>query len=359
MKPISDQPHRRIEQLDGVRALAIGLVLAVHVGLFSSGWVGVLIFFVLSGFLITGILRRTRSDYAFWAPFYIRRATRILPPLVLTIIGATLCFHIGWNLIAYYVFFLANVGETLHRGESGPLGVLWSLAIEEHFYLLWPFAVRYLQRQHLIQLAVFILIGEPILRGFATPLFHSFWPIYFLTPFQLDGLAIGSLLSLLIEDDKIAACIGKWSGRSTLACLAAGGLLCLQPNFARSANSVLFNSIGYSLIVLTAASFIAYLLLVPDKLLLKLFANRWMVFIGVVSYGIYLFHPLTLYVFEASAQRLGFKHLRVFAPPAILLSILLSWLSFKFYEKPIIEYGRSRARAGSISTSRKVSEVES
>ncbi len=72
----------RVPQLDGLRAIAILLVIAHHSGLVSIGWVGVNLFFALSGFLITGILRRSREEDFFWGPFYLKRATRILPPLL-------------------------------------------------------------------------------------------------------------------------------------------------------------------------------------------------------------------------------------------------------------------------------------
>jgi peptidoglycan/LPS O-acetylase OafA/YrhL len=209
-------PFTRITQLDGIRGIAIILVFAAHSISFESGWIGVDIFFVLSGYLITGILRRDRNnERGFWAGFYIKRATRILPPLALCFAGTALLFTIDWHrLWYYYVFFAANIGETLYRGQSETLGVLWSLAVEEHFYLLWPLAVRFLTRKHLIWVLTAIVTGEPIFRAASTPWMTSFWPIYFLTPFRLDGLAAGSLLAIMLERDRTRKWIALQSRRS-------------------------------------------------------------------------------------------------------------------------------------------------
>ena len=245
---VDQQSSTRIGRLDGIRAVAIILVFLIHVDIGRFGWEGVPLFFVLSGFLITTILRRSRTDQSFWAPFYIKRATRILPPLAIAFLAA---FLFSRSRLAsggrLRVVFAANFAEVVHRNATGTLTVLWSLAVEEQFYLFWPFAIRYLNRTRLIQLLVAVLVAEPILRGIASPMFTTIWPIFFLTPFQLDGLAGGSLLALLVENESSAEILKQWSGRVFGLIALVFALLSLIHGFNRDANTVLFNSLGYSL----------------------------------------------------------------------------------------------------------------
>ncbi|HEY6413237.1 MAG TPA: acyltransferase [Edaphobacter sp.] len=334
----------RIERLDGVRTIAIALVIAIHFGFFSLGWAGVQLFFVLSGLLITGILRRARRDQSYWRPFYIKRATRILPPMLIAVISAAALFLIPWRKIGlYYIFFAANFGEALYRGESKTLGVMWSLAVEEQFYFLWPFAVRFLNRRQLIRLLIAILIVEPILRALATPHFSTFWSIFFLTPFQVDGLAAGCLLSLILESETATEWLQVWCARLLFTSLFAFFICSLLPRFHREANSVLFNSLGYSLIVAISASFIAYILLRSSNLASKTLASSGIVFVGTISYGIYLFHPLILELMGRLLQSVGFYHQRTMAPLTIGVTVAVSWVSYRYYEQPMIRWGRRRA----------------
>ena len=336
--------HGRIDRLDGIRAVAIAMVVSAHLGLWANGWMGVPLFFVLSGLLITRILRRDRAAASFWKPFYIKRATRILPPLVLALIIAALFFSIPWRKLGlYYLFFAANVGEVLHRGESKGLGVMWSLAVEEQYYLLWPFAIRFLSRRHLIQLLIGLLIFEPILRAAFTPVFPTMWPIYFLTPFQLDGLAAGSLLAILLEDAAITERLRVWSGKIALLILVLFLAFDRIPTFNVDANSIVFNSLGYSMVSLAAASLILYVLLQPQAIISKTLSIPFLVFLGTISYGIYLFHVLGIDLVVQIGSRLGIFHFHRLAGAAVPLVVAFSWLSFKFYEEPIMNWGRRRA----------------
>jgi peptidoglycan/LPS O-acetylase OafA/YrhL len=342
--PVAVARGTRIERLDGVRTIAIALVVAHHFGFFTLGWTGVQLFFVLSGMLITGILRRARNDRSYWRPFYIKRATRILPPVLVAILSAAVLSSISWRKIGlYYLFFAANFAEAFYRGESKTLGVMWSLAVEEQFYFLWPFAVRFLNRRQLIRLLIGILTVEPILRALATPRFPTFWPIYFLTPFQLDGLAAGCLLSLALESETATEWLRLQCTTLLYSSLLAFWVCSLLPRFHRQANSVLFNSLGYSLIVVIAAFFIAFILLRPDNPAAKTLSSSGIVFIGTISYGIYLFHPL---IWELSGKLLmsvGFYHQRTMAPVTIAVTLAVSWLSYRLYEQPIIRWGRDKA----------------
>jgi len=334
----------RIDRLDGIRALAIILVFLIHINIGRFGWQGVSLFFVLSGFLITSILRRSRTNYSFWRPFYIKRATRILPPLLIAFLVAFLFSTIAWRQVGLYeLFFLANFAAWIHPQGTGSLTVLWSLAVEEQFYLFWPFAVRYLDRRRLIQLSTGVLIAEPILRAIVSPFCQTSWPIYYLTPFQLDGLAAGSLLAVLVEDATTAETLTKWSGK-VFALIAATFLaLSLTRGFHRDANTVLFNSLGYWLVYLGAAFLIAYVLLRPSTPISRILEWKPAVFLGSISYGFYLFHPVGITLMEKLGVSLKFVHYRTLSPLAFVGVAAFSWLSFRYYEKLFIAWGKKVA----------------
>ena len=337
----------RIGRLDGIRTIAVLAVFAFHTGFLNDGWIGVHLFFVLSGFLITGILRRARTEPHFWGPFYIKRAARILPPLVIIFVAAAVMYNVmPWHKVGLLdLFFLGNVSQTLYPRKDANLGVLWSLAVEEHFYLLWPFAIRFLDRRRIMQILVAILILEPILRAAATPFVSSYIPIYNLTPFQLDGLAAGSLLALLFENKSNLQPLKKWSGWSALISLLLLQGLYRLPFFHDESNSFAFNSLGYTLVVFLSASFVTYVLVRPDAWIVRQVARPSVVFVGTISYGMYLFNPIPLSLAIRFVHRHGIHHDKAAVPFALALTILMAWLSFRFYETPIIKWGRQKAKA--------------
>jgi peptidoglycan/LPS O-acetylase OafA/YrhL len=342
----------RIGRLDGLRAVAIVLVFLLHEGIGRFGWEGVPLFFALSGFLITTILRRSRAEESFWGPFYIKRATRILPPLVIAFVAAFLFTQVAWRKVGLYeLLFAANIAEVIHPRQSGSLSVLWSLAVEEQFYLLWPFAIRYLDRKRLMQVLVIVLIAGPVLRGIMTPRFSSIWPIFYLTPFQLDGLAGGSLLALIVESDSATKVLRKWAGALCGLLAISFILLSLTHGFNRDANNILFNSLGYSMVYLVSATLIAYVLLCPSSLVSSFLGSRLMVFLGSVSYGFYLFHPVGITLVDRLGAAVHYSHNRVLAPFAFAAVVGFSWLSFRYYEQPVISWGKQAA--GSLQASKK------
>ena len=134
--------HGRIVQLDGLRAIAVGAVFLQH-ALKAPLWMGVDLFFVLSGLLITGILldRKARGQ-SYFSHFYARRVRRILPPYVLLLVVSTILFGAGWlPHWPWFAFFSTNIGLSLGSIGHDSLNVLWSLAVEEQFYIFWPFVV--------------------------------------------------------------------------------------------------------------------------------------------------------------------------------------------------------------------------
>ena len=344
-KPATQTAPHRLERLDGIRAVAVLLVFGTHTIIPWHGWEGVHLFFVLSGFLITGILRRARHDHFFWRPFYIKRATRILPPLILCLIIGYVLYSPPLQILSLYALFAANIVELTRYHITGGLTVLWSLSVEEHFYLLWPFAIRFLRRRQLLILCAVVLVCEPIIRLLVARRFHGQNVIYMLTPFQLDGLVAGSMLALLSENASTRATLARLSRPAAALLLASYlALTIFWKPFSLESNSLIFKSLGYSLIALTAAAIIASVYLHPHSVASRLLASWPMVFLGIISYGFYLFHPLLIDLSKRVLQLIyGYPRGQVAMAIGLPLSIALSWLSFHLYERPLILWGRRQA----------------
>jgi peptidoglycan/LPS O-acetylase OafA/YrhL len=354
--------HGRLPQLDGLRAVAVLMVLVHHTtDHFAIGWVGVHLFFVLSGFLITGVLWREREDNVYWGPFYLKRATRILPPLVPFFIACILTIPIAWKTTGLaYIFFGANIVLSLPNAPITALSVLWSLAVEEHFYLIWPFAVRSMSRRMLIGLLAAVMVVEPIARGLATHHVWGFRPIYQLTYFQLDGLAAGALLAFLLQEERCIAWLRRYAGRLALLSGTLFVACSLHPAFARENNSELFNFFGYTLVVLTFAFTLAYVVAKSDSKVSALLSARPMVFVGAISYGMYLYAWLVMNAVLWAAPVI-FHRWRAIGLFKVLLTwaltIAVSWVSFRLYESPITRWGRRKARTLSLRGGKRGSEV--
>lgn len=331
----------RNRSLDGLRGVAVLLVLFYHHHYLNSGWMGVDLFFVLSGYLITSILRRTRTDKSFWRGFWVKRFTRILPPFILLLLlTALLRFTLSWwQALAYLLSFGDVLAYT--RPTFEPLRPLWSLAIEEHFYMVWPIAVRFLPRRTLIYILLSLVAFEPISRAVASLFTHDWQFVYFLTPFRLDGLALGSLLALGLESTSDANMIEKWSGLSTALFVAIWFSLraVFGHDFTRDHPTAIYNSACYSLVSLVAFSLIAYLVSHPGSLLSRALTWRPLVFTGAISYGLYLYQVVIRETLTRT-WRITDRQAFLIDTPIIFL---MAWLSFHFYEKPIIVWGKKKA----------------
>jgi peptidoglycan/LPS O-acetylase OafA/YrhL len=335
----------RIARLDGIRGIAILLVILHHHHVLTEiGWAGVDLFFVLSGYLITNILRSSAATPTYWSRFYIKRAVRILPPLLLLLLMAIVSsHHVSLFGLIGYLLFLGNVME-LTPYKIIVLSPLWSLAVEEHFYLAWPTGVRKLSRAALMYILVAVIVAEPLLRAFFTLRTSSYEPIYMLTPFRLDGLAAGALLALLAEHPATKEALQRWSGRGILGVALIYSILSVSVHgFLRNSNTVLFNSLGYSILALGSFSIVAWALFLTDGGWARALSFRPLAYLGRLSYGVYLYHWVILTflrtVLHIPFGPAGYSAMRLILPLELALTLSMAYLSFRFMETPALLWG--------------------
>ena len=326
-----------LPQLDGLRAVAVLMVFVHHAYAVPLLWSGVDLFFILSGYLITNILLRDSGRMNFGSMlgrFYLRRAQRILPPYILCLVLITLLTGQKWaGIWPFYAFFLQNVPYAFHWIGFGALVPLWSLAVEQHFYLVWPFLVYFLPKRALGPCMVALLLGVPVLRAVCTHLFAFPEAMYVLTPFRIDTMAAGALAALWLPHCRRETVL-RWAPFVMLLGVIVFAMLSLSPAFRRSSNSPFFNSIGYSLnIVIFGGLFLWSVLADVRGLLVRFLSSAPLRALGRISYTFYLLHLLML-------TRFGFyfsPHLA--APIVFLLTVVLATLSWYALEKPVLALG--------------------
>lgn len=287
-------------ELDSVRGIAVLMVLFLHgmapplnanlprwgqivLSVSEYGGVGVNLFFVLSGFLITGILVASvdRADY--YRHFYARRALRILPALYAILLTLLLSGVIGGRFLVASLLFLANFAPLLGVPLQYP--VLWSLAVEEHFYMLWPALVREFSSRFLVFLLIAICVTTPLLRAGIFMYAHNPQnPLY--SWFNLDGLAVGALLAIWLRGPSFQrAHLSRLAG--PLFAGGAGALLFLSahPGMAASSLSILSSN-------LASAGLLSTMLLLGTSPWSFMVDRPFLKFMGFISYGLYLIHIL-------------------------------------------------------------------
>lgn len=315
------RPH--MPELDTIRGIAVLMVLFFHgfffrhgmhslsgaaklfVAATAPGWSGVNLFFVLSGFLITGILLDSKEKPHYYRRFYVRRALRILPLYYAVLVLLAVVAHIGlgirnasWAFLGLSFVYLSNVTELF--GVPMQYGVLWSLAVEEHFYLLWPAAVRRLSRRGVIAAAAALCVVCPGLRAFYF-VEHYFTGTGY-TWLVADGLATGAIIAALAR--------GPWGTRrgmgrvGTVLFASGAGMLAVGLPFGIAQSSFLAGAtLRETALNLLFGALITFTLLVGTSRWKALVNRRVLRFFGEISYGLYLIHMLVFDVEEYVLNR--------------------------------------------------------
>lgn len=366
---MSSANNQRIPELDGIRGLAILLVIVWHYGnnqivandfsflhwvriSTSFFWSGVDLFFVLSGFLLGGILLKNRGSGSYFKTFYIRRACRIFPLYYGFFLVFVILYHTParenfpwlfgsppeplplWTYATYTQNIFMGINETL--GAHG-LVATWSLAVEEQFYLVLPLVIFFLRGRLLLALCIAMVIAAPFLRYYCSNWYESFAMLHC----RADSLLIGVLAAYAMQHERTVNLLRSWRMLLYLvffALLALVGIMSFYYSFM-SINYVLLNSIVavmYALLILLA-------LLQPKDIVPRILRSTWLVQVGIISYGIYIYH---LFIS-------GILHQLFFGKPPILsnaadlsvtllsfiVTLAVAWCSYNFFEKKLIAIG--------------------
>jgi peptidoglycan/LPS O-acetylase OafA/YrhL len=357
---------RRLPELDGVRGIAILLILVRHsvvwpagqmlqnraprlYALLDASWCGVDLFFVLSGFLIAGILLDHRDAPNLLRVFYTRRACRILPAYLLLLLVASLPIGGAPQIaegelpLAVYLAFLQNLWSAAGARVAFALGPCWSLAIEEQFYLGLPVLLLWVFRRHFGSFAAAMLLVPPLLRCLCLATgWQSPWDF---TPCRLDAPFWGVLAAVLVRDARAGALMLKH--RRVLGWVASAGLLGIAAMsqlalVSGGANLVL--AFGLSLIAVTFTAALVSVLLSPESAGARLVRSAPLRWAGKHSYFLYLFHLIVVRL--TPIPQLPLRLAVSTCALAVLAAISRRWLELPFLNLgAAVEYGAPAQRA--------------
>lgn len=339
--------HKYIPALDGLRGIAILMVIAFHffdqTSFVDLGWAGVDLFFVLSGFLITKRLMENKDQPNRYTLFYRNRALRILPLYFLVLIVFYLFvyyvvsppnFHRfdGYtnNKTAFFLFLQNWVFIFDGVPKEPHLNHFWSLAVEEQFYLVWPFFLyNFYSSIHFKKILLATIVGVFLLRNGLH--FFTTWDIFPNTFCRMDTLLTGALTWFLLQTPLPPKKV-MWFGIFTLLVLVAGytmfqGMRPLMPfsiTIGLTAFAALFASVIYMMVIK------------PDSLISRIFKNSFLRFTGKISYGMYIFHypvlviagPKISSILQPWHVPIGFTRGLI----CLLITYVISIFSYYFYE---------------------------
>lgn len=269
----------------------------------QGGCRGVNLFFVLSGMLITNVLLKSRSRPDYYASFYRRRALRILPAYYMTL-GLLALYGVSHGFLALSFVYMSNLSFLL--GVPMSYGPLWSLAVEEQFYLLWPILIRRLSTQAIVAVAVSLIVNGGLLSlQLHTNSYLLKMPIWY----AAHGLALGALLAISLRSRRA----GRINVVITAGLLTAVGAVAIAaPGMHRPATVMTVQEMGWDLIF---AATLLLALLAGSSRYEPLLRPKILQFFGDISYGLYLIHLLVFMMYR-----------RIFTPGNGLHQIVLQFL---------------------------------
>ena len=351
-----------IPELDGLRGIAILMVISFHFfnqysPIFSLGWSGVDLFFVLSGYLITSRLIFNFDKPNYFYRFYKNRALRILPLLYAVLIGFFLIIYLmisksslpGYQFykdhaVSFFLFFqnwsLMNAPNLLENH----LQHFWSLAVEEQFYLIWPFFIYFFSKSKFLDSILIIWITAVIvLRTIVFLQSPSNYLFYFYNTFcRMDAFIVGAML-FFIHQKKIKP-FPKYTLIIPVILLLTGFFL----DTTHLADSIFIPTIGLTLLAIFYGMLMHFAIRKKYYIFDRILNQGWLIYIGKISYGLYIFHWLVLrFFFQYILDFLNLRtNMATFANEFISLLICLvitfgiSIISFKYYESYFLRLKR-------------------
>jgi len=334
----------RIPGLDGLRAISIVIVLYTHtISTPHATWLpdiavfhdlGVRTFFVISGFLITTLLRAEYEKYGRISlrDFYIRRVYRIFPAFYVYLAAMVVLAAIGWISVPREdVIYAATYTMNFHAERAWWLGHLWSLAVEEQFYLMWPLVMAVLRPRRALWFAIGGIVAAPVLRVTAVLLWPDIWRLTDQAfPFVFDALATGCVLALARERLESSPLYVTWLDSPTfwllpLACVVA---LAVPRTGFNLAFGVTLGNVGIAMAIHRCVRH-------PTKLVGRVLETRPLVYIGALSYSLYLWQ-------QPFVNRHGDSIVNSF-PLHLACAFGMAMLSYYFVEQPILALRARRA----------------
>lgn len=376
--PALDVPRTgetRIAELDGLRGIAVLMVILFHFvvpagetsnrvantfyNTFRIGWAGVDLFFVLSGFLIGGILLDAKESKSYFKTFYLRRVYRIFPLYYLWVaiyflIAAASSAHLAgqlavfpgrWIYIPVYAFYLQNTWKLNATMASPWLAHLWSLAVEEQFYLVTPCLIRFLSRGKLLLLLLSTMVLAPLTRVLLVLYFpsHTFAP-YRMTVCRADALAAGVLIAMVWRDSTSL----QWILAHRQAMNAVFGSLFLGVIYLAIFHPTQYGALsvlGYSCIDLFFANLLLWTLLTLEGRWAAFCRRPFLMALGGVSYCMYVIHLAVNFLCHAvlAGSVQGISTWPAFA--ATIAAGGITWsiakFSWRFFESPMLRRGHA------------------
>ncbi len=362
---------RRVPELDGIRGIAILFILVWHYLLGEVGAPpplfrflnitssGVDLFFVLSGFLIGGILLDHRDAKNYFRVFYARRVCRIFPIYFAWLLMYALLnpvryhLHLGtaadWSLkpqlpLWSYATFLQNFLQA-KRSTFGPfwLAPTWSLAVEEQFYLLLPLVIRFTPRRWLPALLGAFVVVAPFARAFVYDPQQGRIASTVLLICRTDSLLLGVLCAWMVRQEGGPERIVRWAPALRILFLSGVGFAMLteyvpETRMSRVAHDSAL-AVAYTCLVMLA-------LYTPRSPFSCMSRWLWLRRLGIIAYGTYLIHETVLGVVFGFARGrwpyiLGWSDL-LLNIPALAVTICIATISWRWFEKPIVSFGRIR-----------------
>ncbi|HMB96310.1 MAG TPA: acyltransferase [Tepidisphaeraceae bacterium] len=342
-----------IPQLDGLRGLAILGVMIVHfqgaqspVGgiarvmwlLGNLGGTGVDLFFVLSGFLITGILLDTKESPHFFRNFYMRRVLRIFP-LYYGVLLAAFVILPRWTVLnapstnqLWLWLYSSNIGISLFGKQFSIFTHFWSLAIEEQFYLIWPMLVFLLSQKSLMRLCIAIFVGAALTRAIFVVAGSD--PFYF-TFCRTDALAIGAYLAIAVRSAE-----GLLDLAADAWILAGILLLIFVPLYLLKSGGgdVAIQILKFSLYAIVYGALLLAAITSPGNSIISVaLSGKPLMAMGKYSYGMYVYHMICLLLVQRFMPSLG-----RFTDTAMAMAItfVVAWLSWHLFEKQFLNLKR-------------------
>ncbi len=368
----------RLPALDGARGLAILAVMLFHFSaagaevagdtwldevidkVLGIGWAGVDLFFVLSGFLITGLLLNAKGTAGYFRHFYARRSLRIWPAMYVLLVllmvlvpfvaaaGREPTREVAQRILWYASFtinFVMAFETELHQ-DFGLAGHLWSIAVEEQFYLVWPFVVLLLGRRALLAACCSMIVGALVIRVALETSAANDAGAFLLMPSRMDALAVGALVAVFVHDPIAMRTMRRWAPWIAPAAIAVLAVLFVALGDLTPPLEGWTQTIGLSALAMLFGTVLVYVISSnKGNLAHRALVSTPLMWLGKYSYALYLFHVPTgtilAWKLQAPLRELSVYGSFLFGQIVFVLiagaiSLALAWLSWRLLEEPFL-----------------------